>query len=169
MTSTRQTARWIPGLLLAIVAGGVLAQDPQIAPEPLAVEPFFFALSVRDVEASSAWYARVLGFELVRALDLPERGTRIRILKKPGALVELVELVDAQPIAALEPPIERRFLLHGAFKVGFRVDALEATTLRLERLGVPLRGEVVTDSDGSMRSVQIEDPDANVVQLFEVL
>jgi len=46
---------------------------------------------------------------------------------------------------------------------------LDRTRERLERLGVPLRGGVVTEPDASMRSLQVEDPDGNLIQVFEPL
>lgn len=158
-----------PALALTILAAWASASSAQEPSVPIAGEPFFFALSVADVEASSAWYARVLGFEEVRSVDLPERGTRLRILRRSGALLELVEVEAATPAGGLDPPIERRFLLHGVFKVGFRVESLDRTVERLTELDVALRGEIVTESDGTMRSLQIEDPDGNVVQIFELL
>jgi len=139
------------------------------APSPLEAQPYFVALSVADAEASAAWYERVFGFRTERSMDLAERGVRIRLLRGPAGLLELVEDREARALADLEPPIERRFRLHGVFKVGFQVTDLDATVDRLEALGVELRGQVFTESDGSMRSLQVEDPDGNVLQLFELV
>lgn len=138
-------------------------------PEPLDATPFFTALSVKSVEASVAWYGKVFGFEVVRKMELPGRGLRIFLVRTPGALLELVEAEAATAPAVLKPPLERRLLLHGVFKVGFRVGDLDEAIRRLEALGVELRGKVFTEPDGSFRSLQVEDPDGNVVQVFERL
>jgi len=129
--------------------------------------PFFVAISVSDVEASSAWYQRVLGFEPSRAVDLEQRGLRIRILRRDNALLELTESVTARSMAQLDPPVEKRYLLHGVFKFGFLVDDLDQVAKDLERLEVPLRSRIVEEPDGTLRSLQVEDPDGNVVQVFE--
>jgi catechol 2,3-dioxygenase-like lactoylglutathione lyase family enzyme len=161
-------------LLAAILFGlPAAAQDsppPAPAPpEPLEATPFFTALSVRSVEASAAWYRKVFGFEVVRKMESPGSAPRIFLLRKPGALLELVEAEAAKAPADLEPPLERRFLLHGVFKVGFLVEDLDEAIRRLEALEVELRGKVFTEPDGSFRSLQVEDPDGNVVQVFERL
>lgn len=138
-------------------------------PEPLDATPFFTALSVRSADASAAWYGKVFGFEVVRRMEPPGRGVRIVLLRKSGALLELVESEAARGPVELEPPLERRFLLHGVFKVGFLVEDLDDAMRRLEGLEVQLRGKVFTEPDGGFRSLQVEDPDGNVVQVFERL
>lgn len=147
------------------------ARQQERPPAPAAAEarPFFFALSVSDLEASAAWYVRVLGFEEARRAQFGEPAVRIRLLRRDDALIELIEDPAARAAVELDPPLARRFRLHGVFKIGFVVDSLDETGARLQRLGVPLRGAVVEEPDGSMRSLQVEDPDGNVVQIFELL
>ena len=111
---------------LLVAASLALPASASEVSRPLAVEPFFYALSVRDAEASAAWYSRVLGFELARSMDLEEHGVRIRLLERRGALLELVESASARDLSELEPAVERRHELHGVFKIGFLVDDLDA-------------------------------------------
>lgn len=159
----------VAALLLLPAAGQEPPLPPAAPPQTLEASPFFTALSVSSVETSAAWYGKVFGFEVVRKIEQPERGLRIFLLRKPGALLELVETKAATKPTDLEPPLERRFLLHGVFKVGFLVEDLDQTIGRLEALGVELRGKVFTESDGSFRSLQVEDPDGNVIQIFQWL
>lgn len=144
------------------------AEEPAPA-QPLEAAPFFMALSVADAEKSAAWYGEVLGFDVARRVEMEESGIRVLILRRPGALLELVQHPEARAPSDLEPPLERRFLLHGPFKLGFLVDDLDAAGERLAALGVPLRGRTFTEPDGSFRSLQVEDPDGNILQLFERL
>lgn len=153
--------------LSALLTSGAQSHDDRR--DALEVEPFFVALSVRDVEKSSQWYERTFGYSTVRKVDLEARGVRIRLLKGPGGVLELVQDRNAKALSDLQPRLAKRYLLHGVFKTGFKVKSLAATQARLKRLGVPLRGKVVTESDGSMRSLQVEDPDGNVIQIFEVI
>lgn len=153
--------------VLALMAGVASAEDA--AQAPIEATPYFAAISVADVDASADWYRRVFGLEVVRRTDLSERGIRIRLLRSEHAFLELVENAEARAAAEIDPAFEKPYLVHGPFKLGFLVDQLEVTVERLKGLGVPLRGRVVTEADGSLRSVQIEDPDGNILQLFERL
>lgn len=156
---------------LVLILTCLVSPPPAAAEEPPSVAgaPFFAAISVADVGVSAAWYSRVLGFETLNTMSLPEEAGRIVLLGRPDAFLELVEHRDARSPEALEPPVTRRFHLHGPFKIGFLVDDLDATIKRLAALEVPLRGRVVTERDGSFRSLQVEDPDGVVIQLFERL
>ncbi|MCH9647838.1 MAG: VOC family protein [Deltaproteobacteria bacterium] len=151
------------------------AEDPAAVESPggepvsLNLQPFFFALSVADVEASEAWYRRVLGFESVRRIGAEGDAFRIHLLRRDGAFVELVQSGAARSFEAQVPTLKKRHQVHGVFKVGFLVASLDDALARLERLEVPLRGKVITEADGSLRSLQVEDPDGNVIQIFEIL
>lgn len=157
--------------LMALLAAGGPSAAQEAVPDPLPLEarPFFFALSVRNVDESRAWYERVFGLRTVRSMDVEERGLRIRLLAREGTFLELGEISGAGAAADLEPGLEKRQLLYGVFKVGFEVADLDRALARLEALEVELRGGPITESDGSMRSAQVEDPDGNIIQLFEML
>lgn len=154
-------------LLLALAADPSAAEEPAAQAEPIAATPFFTALSVRDLESSKAWYERTLGFAVAREIDGGDRGFRIALLSKPGAALELVEVSGSRALEDLDPPIARRQHLQGVFKIGFRVPDLDRALRRLEALGIPLRGRVITETDGK-RSAQITDPDGNIIQLFQL-
>ncbi len=154
---------------MAAAVAALMASSGISAGEKTDPEPFFFALSVADVDASVDWYERLFAFETSRQVDLPERGLRIRLLARPGALLELIESSAAAPLVRHAPAVERRHEVHGVFKFGFLVADLDEMMDTLEREGVPPRGEVIVEPDGTLRSLQVEDPDGNVVQVFEHL
>jgi catechol 2,3-dioxygenase-like lactoylglutathione lyase family enzyme len=156
-------------VLLLTLSLTLLGPRSSMEEEPLAARPFFFALSVADVEASVDWYESVLGLRVVRSADLDARGIRIRLLRGEDIFLELIEDAAAVSLSELEPPLSDRYRLHGVFKIGLRVEDLAETEERLAALDVPLRGRVITEQDGSMRSLQVQDPDGNVLQVFEVL
>lgn len=139
------------------------------SPASVAVRPYFFALSVADLDVSGAWYERVFGFTTSQQMALPDRGIRVRILTGTGAALELVEDANSRSVTDLDPSMAPRARLRGVFKMGFEVDDLERAMTQLEALGVPRRGRIITERDGSLRSAQVEDPDGNIVQLFEIL
>ncbi len=171
----RRTRRALPRVLwlalaIGLVATGVLGQAPSPeGGEHVDGTPYFVALSVADAGRSMDWYQRVLGFETVRSVDLEERGIRIRLLQRDGAFLELIESQDSKELTSIDATLNRRFLVQGVFKIGFHVDDLEVAQQRLATLGVDLRGRVIEEEDLGLRSLQIEDPDGNVIQLFAPL
>ncbi len=75
------------------------------------VEIAHLDLSVSDVEASAAWYERVLGLGRVRRVELPER-TMIVLRHVPGTVrpldgahgaYALIEVASARPDADTAP------------------------------------------------------------------
>jgi len=156
---------WVVAVGAAGCAGRSSAADEAVIARGRA-QPFFVALSVANVEASAAWYQRVFGFEQVRSVDLADRGLRIRLLAADQALLELVEMAGAR---SRKREDEKLAAVRGVFKVGFRVASLDDMLARLKGQGVALRGDVVTEPDGSLRSAQVVDPDGNVIQIFERL
>jgi catechol 2,3-dioxygenase-like lactoylglutathione lyase family enzyme len=112
-------------------------------------------LTCRDVEATVAWYHRVLGMEPVtfgegrRALQL---GHAKLNLHQAGA--------ELQPHAAAPTP--------GSADLCFVVEGrIEAVAAHLDELGVPIELGPVdrTGARGEMRSVYVRDPDGNLVEL----
>lgn len=164
-TAFRITCVLTFGIVLGISVSGA---ENHTAP-PLEVQPFFFALSVKNVEKSSEWYERVLGFREVRSIDLEDRGTRLRLMRLDRGSLELVELSEAQSFPEVAPDLKKRYLAHGVFKIGFEVRDLDEAIAGLDALKVKLRGDAFTEADGSMRSAQVEDPDGNIIQLFQIL
>lgn len=136
---------------------------------PIEVRPFFFALSVQDIDRSSKWYERVFGFRTTRTIDAKDGSTRVCLMKLDGGFLELVELSKARALEELLPDLKHRYLSYGVYKVGFEVKDLDTAISRLNSLQVELRGDVITEPNGSMRSVQVEDPDGNIIQLFQLL
>ena len=154
--------------LLALAIGGgtaILHSEPG----PVASTPFFAALSVADAEASAEWYGEVFGYAIHRSIEVPDRGVRVRLLRSDQGFLELVEIESAEPLRERLPDLGGRYQVHGVFKIGVRVVDLSSAIERMEQHGIALRGDVITEEDGSMRSAQIEDPDGTIIQLFEIL
>jgi glyoxylase I family protein len=109
-------------------------------------------LSVSDVEASAAWYQRVLGLDRVRRSDLPGR-TMIVLLHRPSGLIIGLNQHDDMPEGGFD---ERRCGLdHVGFTVAERAE-LEVWEARLAELGVA--HSPVADVDSGAALV-FRDPD----------
>ena len=112
-------------------------------------------LTCRDVEATIAWYERVLGLEPI-TFGEGRRALRLR----HGKLNLHQAGEELEPHAAAPTP--------GSADLCFVVDGrIEAVALHLEELGVPVELGPVdrTGARGEMRSVYVRDPDANLVEL----
>ena len=117
------------------------------------------ALSVSDVEASAAWYERVLGLACVRRTDLVER-TMIVLRHEASGLV--IGLNQHQGFPGEPFDEQRAGLDHVGFAVGQRRD-LDAWEERLVSLGVE-HSPVADTEVGS--ALVFRDPDHIQLELW---
>lgn len=116
------------------------------------------AVTVSDLDASAAWYTRVLGVEPV--LDEDTGPFRHVVFALGNTLLGLHGFPD---LATKEPFDERRpGLDHVAFGCAQRSE-LEAWVARLDELGVP-HGGIVDAGYGS--GLSFRDPDNIALELF---
>jgi len=123
-----------------------------------------FGLTVRNAEASAAWYVEVLGFERVGGYEDPSGERRKVFLRHPGlrARLGLVQHRTTPPRPFDETLIG---LDHMAFRVASRAD-LDTWADRLAAAGVP--ASPIADSlsiDGAFVLV-FRDPDNIQLELF---
>ncbi len=159
-------SRFSAGLLcLSLIAASAVAQ--QSGPPPAFAEPAgsFFALSVRDLNASSAWYQQMLGFREVHQSASPDGKSRAILLERDGAILELIHHQQAVSGNALRKDY-KSYLVHGIFKVGFIVQDADHTMQRLKANGVPIANGPFTDDALHMRSFIIRDNEGNYIQFF---
>ena len=154
-------------------AGAAIAQQNESAVEGAAsgewrfAGPAFVALSVANLEESSAWYARVLGVEQFRAVEAPDGSARVRLLRRSDIVVELIahaEPIDARVAYGGHPDF--RFL--GIFKSGLFVEGIEALHDELLSHGVQTDARIGVDEAVAARTFIFRDPDGNRLQVFEL-
>jgi catechol 2,3-dioxygenase-like lactoylglutathione lyase family enzyme len=113
---------------------------------------------VDDVDVAAAYYADVLGFELVMrpapGFAMLERGDLRLLLNAPGAGAAGATLSDGSVPA---PGGWNRFQLG--------VDDLDAALATVTAAGGELRGDVVEGRGG--RQGLVADPSGNLIELFE--
>jgi catechol 2,3-dioxygenase-like lactoylglutathione lyase family enzyme len=112
---------------------------------------------VSDVERSIAFYTKVLGFKL----DQNMAPAFARVSKNDLTLW----LAGPQSSAARPMPDGRRPEPGGWSRFVIEVDNLVSRVEDMKRAGLRFRNEVVIGPGG--RQILLEDPDSNVVELFE--
>jgi catechol 2,3-dioxygenase-like lactoylglutathione lyase family enzyme len=112
---------------------------------------------VSDVAASVRFYSELLGFAVVQqygpAMAITEHGDLTLWLAGPGASASRPMPDGAVP----GPGGWNRFVL--------QVDDLASTVETLRAAGATFRNEVVSGPGG--QQILVEDPDGNVVELFQ--
>lgn len=153
-------------LAVLLLATSSFAQQ-QSGPPPAFNEPAgsFFALSVKDLNASSAWYQQKLGFREVHQSAAPDGKSRAILLEHDGAILELIHHKQAVAGTALRKDY-KAYLVHGIFKVGFIVQDADHTLQRLKANGVQIANGPFTDDALHMRSFIIRDNEGNYIQFF---
>ncbi len=132
-----------------------------------ALEAYFSAIIVKDIDASIKWYAEILGFDLINKIESEERGFKLSNLKREGVLLELIELKSALSLKDIASDYNAKTRINGLFKTGFLVSDFQAWMNHLTKNDVDFYGGVVTDPTSGKKMIIVTDPDGNRIQLFE--
>ena len=117
------------------------------------------AVTIRDLDASAAWYSSVLGFQELFREDGPDRRACVMTFPGGGYGVGLVEYPNV-PFEPFDP--HRSGLDHVAFTVG-SLEELSGWAARLTAAGVD-RSEVIEIPSGAI--LNFKDPDDLALALF---
>jgi methylmalonyl-CoA/ethylmalonyl-CoA epimerase len=131
------------------------------------LRPDHAGLSVGDLEVSIAWYHDMLGFELVRTVNIPEAedAGRVALIQRDGFVLELFCLPKAAPL-----PEERRYpttdiLTHGVKHMAYAVTDLDSLMADLKGKDVDLVWDIAVH-DGA-RCAFVRDNTGNLVEFVE--
>ncbi len=125
--------------------------------------------SVRDLDATRAFYVEVLGFEEVLDLDVSgsKSATLLRLpdpvglhavyLKRDGFVLELLAFTEPKPLEHRDRPLPEPGLTHASFGV----DDLDKTCA-----AVLAHGGTVFEESRVETAVFVADPDGQVVELL---
>jgi hypothetical protein len=125
----------------------------------------FFALSVRDAEASADWYSEKLGLQVIFQPP-PTNEATVIVLEGGGLIVELIQQTKARPLNEVAPSISNKVLLHGIFKVGVIVQDFENTLAILENRNIPIILGPFPATAEQRANVIIQDNEGNLIQFF---
>jgi catechol 2,3-dioxygenase-like lactoylglutathione lyase family enzyme len=147
-------------------AGITIGADQPPKPEPIPLSNgAFFALSVKDIQASGAWYREKLGLKVTLNPPRSDFG-EVMVLEGGGLIVELIQTDKARALSALNPPVSDPFELHGFFKAGVLVEDFDATLATLKERGVPIAIGPFAAKEGRRANFIIEDNAGNLIHFF---
>ncbi|NNF33366.1 MAG: VOC family protein [Saprospiraceae bacterium] len=152
---------------LFLIITSLLYSANSEAQSPSGIQSSFFAIIVEDLDVSSEWYQKILGYEVSKTFISEERGIGQVNLQNEDNNIELIELGSAVNPRNAVPGYSHKTRLTGIFKVGYIVDDFDKWVLHLHRHKAELSGNVVTDPVSDKRMVILLDPDGNRIQIFE--
>jgi methylmalonyl-CoA/ethylmalonyl-CoA epimerase len=131
----------------------------------MTIRPDHAGISVGDLEASIAWYRDMLGFELMRVVDIPDGTGEVALVRRGDFILELFCVPGAAPL-----PEDRRHPLtdlctHGIKHVAYLVPDIAALMDDLKAKGVDVVWDIVVH-DGSPCAF-VRDNTGNLVEFVE--
>lgn len=132
---------------------------------PAALRPHHFGISVPDLEAAIAWYARMLDFRLERRLHIAAIPAEIAFLQRSdGFRVEIFEVPGAQslPEARRHPNLDLH--THGHKHICFEVDDVPATVAALRAAGADIALELEVDGNPT---AFVRDCSGNLIEFLQ--
>lgn len=124
------------------------------------LKPLHVGISVPDMDASIAWYRRMLGFRVVSDKYFEQLPARIVFLERGGFSIELFEVPGAAPLPADRRVPNLDIRTHGTKHVAYAVEDLRGLMGRLKSKGVdvamdvfPMEGDLVAfirDNTGNL-------------------
>ncbi len=129
------------------------------------LRPDHAGISVADLEASIAWYGEMLGFTVVRVVDVPGDAGRVALVQNGDFILELFCIPGAAPL-----PEERRhpatdLRTHGIKHVAYAVPDIRALMDELKAKGVDVVWDVVLHDETLCAFVR--DNSGNLVEFVE--
>ena len=125
----------------------------------------FFALSVKNMEASTKWYSEKLGLKIT--MQIPKKNkSAVSVLEGGGLIVELIQNDDARPLSTVAPAIKDNILVYGIFKAGAIVNDLDNMIAMFKERGVEIAFGPFPSQPNQRYNVIIRDNSGNLIQFF---
>ena len=102
-------------------------------------------VSVPDLEAAIAWYARILGFEEETRFYIEREKAQTVMIRKGPLRFELFEVTGAAPLPEGRRSVSGDLKVHGNKHLGFRIADLDVFLAEMREKGVEIVLEVRKD------------------------
>jgi catechol 2,3-dioxygenase-like lactoylglutathione lyase family enzyme len=132
-----------------------------------AVQPYFAALKVKNVDSSINWYSNVFNLKLRDRTDNEQRGFKQANLTNGEIFFELIEQNKSISQETFLKDTYKGYSIQGFAKLGFAVADIEAWHRLLQDKHIRFYGSMVTDKVSGKKTFLVSDPDGNLLQFFE--
>lgn len=95
-------------------------------------------MSVPDLEASIAWYARVLDFAVEKRFEIPSANAKVAMLQRGELRIELFEVTGAAALPAERRHANTDIKTHGNKHVAFAIENVDAVVKALKERGADI-------------------------------
>jgi catechol 2,3-dioxygenase-like lactoylglutathione lyase family enzyme len=157
--------RLLPVSLALAIAIAPVTGFAQVSASPVfsPVQGAFFALSVRDLDASIQWYAEKLGLRVVSRMA--HEAIKGAIMEGNGLEVELMSHPSA--VGPADPmDTNAKILSRGIMKAGIRIANFDETITALRSRGVTIALGPFPARKDQRANALIVDNSGNLIQLF---
>ena len=135
------------------------------------IEPFRIAITVQNLEKSSAWYSDIFDMDLYKEMSFPEYDSlKINFLRSSSFELELLEKANSFTIKKYVPDYNINVEpLIGFAKISFKVNNVNQLYNQLKSKNVAMVYDLTEDKTFNSRYFIIEDLDGNLLQFIELL
>lgn len=129
-----------------------------------------YAISVKDLNATSSWYGEMFGFKIERQFAFAEFGVEIVHLIHPtGIRIELLHSVNQNSSPDLQKDAFGAINTLGSKHIGLQVDDIQKVSADLKSKGVKFLHELTKVEMAGVTNLWILDNEGNQIEIVEPL
>ncbi len=127
-----------------------------------------YALSVKDLKATSKWYENMFGFKIERQFGFPDLGVEIvHLIHASGVRLELLHSTNQKTSPDLGADAFGAINTLGSKHIGLQVDNIQKTSDDLKLKGVKFLHELTKVEIAGVTNLWILDNEGNQIEIVE--
>lgn len=128
------------------------------------LKPHHIGISVPDIEASVAWYRDILGFTLVKSMNIKAIPAKVSFMKNGDFYIELFEVKGSAPLPEPRRDPHTDLVVNGTKHIALAVENLDSVVDSLKERGVDFAMELTEINPGEWACF-IHDNSGNLLEL----